>query len=176
MLIDFKHSDPAFGFLSNFYKTDVRFMGMAYPTAEHLYQSLKAENFNDALYIRSAISPSQARTRGREIEMREDWDRAKLPAMLTTLRLKFARGSQLASYLLLTTGYTLREWAPWDSYWGLGKNGDGFNHLGQLLMQVRSELEGGRTMDMFDDVEQEVLDKEFDGEEVLDIGEACSTV
>jgi predicted NAD-dependent protein-ADP-ribosyltransferase YbiA (DUF1768 family) len=47
--------------------------------------------------------------------------------------------------LLISTGNkTLVERADNDSYWGDGKDGNGRNRLGELLMQLRTELKENR--------------------------------
>ena len=42
---------------------------------------------------------------------------------------------------MLSTGSAdLMEASPWDTFWGLGKKGDGQNNLGKTLVRVREQL------------------------------------
>jgi diaminohydroxyphosphoribosylaminopyrimidine deaminase/5-amino-6-(5-phosphoribosylamino)uracil reductase len=44
--------------------------------------------------------------------------------------------------LLSTAGSILVEASPHDLFWGGGREGEGLNYLGRLLMQLRSEILG----------------------------------
>lgn len=44
--------------------------------------------------------------------------------------------------LLSTAGSVLVEASPHDLFWGGGRDGEGLNYLGRLLMQLRSEFLG----------------------------------
>jgi len=110
-----------------------------YPTNEHYYQSQKAKTMDARRWIAWAPTPYAAMLAGRSLrphEIREDWDRVRVNAMLTGLRKKFRLGSDLGD-LLLGTGYALiEEDSPTDRFWGrLGEN-----MLGKCLMEVRGEL------------------------------------
>lgn len=119
-------------FLSNFYEHD----GW---TVEHHYQAAKTDDVEWAARILSAPTPNAAKKVGRRAPMRPTWDDEKLTVMLALLRVKFSR-PDLAERLLATGDATLIEGNWWgDRFWGVCK-GTGENHLGRLLMQVRSEL------------------------------------
>ena len=60
--------------------------------------------------------------------------------MMIALRAKFKQHKDLQERLLATYPRELVEDSPMDSYWGVGKNGDGRNRLGRLLEQLREEL------------------------------------
>jgi ribA/ribD-fused uncharacterized protein len=115
-------------------------------TVEHGFQASKATTCEDFHAVLACEKPDQARAMGKKIVLRPDWDEPDLAAgltvkaviMLDLLRLKYA----LPRYhrLLQETGNViLIENAPWDPYWGAGKNGKGRNALGRLLMKVRAE-------------------------------------
>lgn len=42
--------------------------------------------------------------------------------------------------LVSTAGSVLVEASPHDLFWGGGRDGEGLNYLGRLLMQLRSEF------------------------------------
>lgn len=61
--------------------------------------------------------------------------------MLEALRCKFLANEELHKLLMATDPYPLVSVKP-DKYWGAGQDGTGLNRLGQLLMELRSELSG----------------------------------
>ena len=91
------------------------------------------------------MTPSQAKHRGRQIQMRDDWDTRKLTIMHNLLVHKFNENPELISKLLATGGAVLVEGNTWhDNYWGCctcsrcaGRRGR--NNLGRLLMKLRAE-------------------------------------
>lgn len=122
----------AFSFLSNFYEHN----GW---TVEHHYQAAKTDDPLWAINILNARTPGQAKRMGRQAPMRGSWDEEKIAVMLVLLRVKFM-DPVLAQRLLDTGDAYLVEGNTWgDRFWGVCR-GDGENHLGQLLMQVRSGL------------------------------------
>jgi ribA/ribD-fused uncharacterized protein len=130
------------------------------PTVEHGYQACKAATWDEMIEVLRAPSPGAAKRMGREVKLREDWDRVRVVVMLSCLRAKFRPGSELAR-MLLDTGYqTLVEGNTWgDRYWGAvyGRQAAhdptwrsagwaheplvGRNMLGRCLMLVRGELD-----------------------------------
>ena len=59
--------------------------------------------------------------------------------MLKCFRAKFTQYKYLKQQLLDTGDRKLIEHTSNDSYWGDGRDGNGQNKLGKLLMQVRKE-------------------------------------
>lgn len=122
---------------------DHSFLSNFYPhgnwTVEHHYQAAKTDDPIWAARIINANTPGQAKKLGRKAPMRPTWDSEKNVVMLSLLRIKFL-WPDLAAALIATGDATLIEGNHWgDTYWGVCK-GVGENHLGRLLMQVRSEL------------------------------------
>jgi ribA/ribD-fused uncharacterized protein len=127
-------------FLSNFWPVIVTLDGRQYSTVEHAYQAAKTLNPLQREYIREAPTPGNAKRRGRSIDLRTDWEEIKLTVMLALLRQKFDR-PDLREALLQTGDAELIEGNTWgDCFWGVCR-GKGRNHLGRLLMQVRSEIQ-----------------------------------
>lgn len=60
--------------------------------------------------------------------------------MHEAVRAKFTQHGELREYLLGTGDARLVEHTESDAYWGDGGDGSGRNRLGEILMQVRSEL------------------------------------
>jgi len=130
-----KHS-----FLSNFYYSPITYEGIFYPTAEHMFQAMKTNDNTIRKYIANLTTPSQAKTFGHKILLREDWEKFKVNAMKIVLKNKF-HVYELREMLLETKDEKLVEGNTWnDIFWGIDiKTGKGENNLGKLLMEVRSE-------------------------------------
>mmetsp|Transcript_36020 Transcript_36020/g.106499 ORF Transcript_36020/g.106499 Transcript_36020/m.106499 type:complete len:96 (+) Transcript_36020:3-290(+) len=75
--------------------------------------------------------------------MRPDWPTAKLAVMAAALRAKFRGHASPRRLLLSSAPLELVESSPHDFFWGQGYDGSGANHLGRILMMVRSELLAG---------------------------------
>jgi predicted NAD-dependent protein-ADP-ribosyltransferase YbiA (DUF1768 family) len=71
--------------------------------------------------------------------LRHDWDDVKIDIMRKALVAKFTQHPQLKNLLLSTSDRPIVEDSPRDDFWGRGKNYNGQNWLGRLLMEVREE-------------------------------------
>lgn len=134
-------------FLSNYY-TELGLWIYGYPTMEHYFQAMKTTDIAKRKAFKDPyMPPGFAKTAGRLLDLRDDWEDIKVDAMLAGLRKKFSSGSLLATKLLATGDAQLIEGNHWhDNFWGdcicgrLQCQG-ATNKLGFLLMQVRSELQ-----------------------------------
>ena len=54
---------------------------------------------------------------------------------------KFQMHPELLQLLLSTGDLEIVENAPHDYFWGIGRTGQGQNHLGKLLMRIREEMQ-----------------------------------
>jgi hypothetical protein len=129
-----------FFFLSNFYPTPVEYEGVRYPSSECAYQAAKSEDIQIRL-LYTTMTPSQAKRAWRLLKypLRPNWEAIKNDIMLEVVRAKFQHPA-LALLLVGTHPYELIEGNDHeDKYWGV-YSGKGLNHLGKILMQVRSEL------------------------------------
>ena len=135
----------AFDFLSNFYGASVFYDGLWYQNSEAAFQSAKTLDPEMRKKF-TAASPSQAKSMGRMVNLRPDWEQVKDGIMLEILRSKFAPGTKCAERLLATGSLRLIEGNTWhDNYWGVCqcekcRGEKGLNHLGELLEKVRDEL------------------------------------
>ena len=135
----------AFDFLSNFYGASVFYDGLWYRNSEAAFQSAKTLDPEMRKKF-AAASPSQAKSMGRMVNLRPDWEQVKDGIMLEILRSKFAPGTKCAEWLLATGSLRLIEGNTWhDNYWGVCqcekcRGEKGLNHLGELLEKVRDEL------------------------------------
>jgi hypothetical protein len=113
-------------------------------TVEHGFQAAKATSCADFHEIIAAGSPRDARTAGRRIRLRSDWEAVKESIMLELLYRKYEL-PRFRDILLATGDRVLIEDAPWDAYWGAGPDGTGRNVLGRMLMKIREEKIGNAT-------------------------------
>lgn len=125
-------------FLSNFYPSLITVRGMECPTVEHAYQALKFEDPAVQALVIMQPTAGQAKREGRRHPLRSGWEIAKLQVMRVLLLKKF-RIAQLQVQLLATGTAELEETNYWgDTYWGVCM-GEGANHLGRLLMELRDD-------------------------------------
>ncbi|HEV3074622.1 MAG TPA: NADAR family protein [Thermoanaerobaculia bacterium] len=129
----------AYRFLSNFHPCRVALDGQMYRSVEHAYQAAKTMDRERRKEVHR-FTAGGAKRWGDALHKRPDWNAVKLDVMLDLLRQKFLGDGCLAAQLLATGERALIEGNTWgDTYWGTCR-GCGKNHLGRLLMQVRSEL------------------------------------
>ncbi len=128
-------------FLSNFFPCPVSDeRGVVYPSVEHAYQAAKASTDAERRAIVEAPTAKKAKHRGSKLTPPADWKHRKVEVMRSLLLRKFAAGTELARLLLSTGDAELVEGNDWgDEFWGRC-NGVGENHLGRLLMDIRSDL------------------------------------
>lgn len=134
--------------LSNFDPTPLVYGGLQIKTAEHLYNALKTNSLEEALHVLDADTPGQAKRRGQKVTLKDNWDNLeKFVAMRTTVGVKFIGNLKLASKLVETGDLELIEANHWhDQVWGDCFCGqpqcetEGKNHLGKILMELRSDL------------------------------------
>lgn len=77
---------------------------------------------------------------------RPEWDEVKVMTMLDILREKVKQHAYVKQKLLATGDRELIEDSWCDSFWGWGENKKGLNMLGELWMQVRTEIHGAESM------------------------------
>lgn len=152
----YKTWDP-YGAFSNFSSHPIQMPGengdfSTWQSVEHYYQAHKFVRVDDHVGkncfedIKNAKSPEEAAQLGRKMQrqcpdlVRSDWESIKINVMYRALKCKFSTYSNLTSMLLSTAGSVLVEASPHDLFWGGGRDGEGLNYLGRLLMQLRSEF------------------------------------
>ncbi|XP_051120157.1 riboflavin biosynthesis protein PYRR, chloroplastic [Andrographis paniculata] len=152
----YKTWDP-YGAFSNFSPHPIQMPdengdNYSWPSVEHYYQAHKFVGLDDPIAktyleaIKNAKSPEEAARIGRRAQrqrpdlVRSDWESAKISVMYKALKCKFSTHPCLKSTLLSTVGSVLVEASPHDLFWGGGRDGEGLNYLGRLLMQLRSEF------------------------------------
>lgn len=129
--------------LSNFHMIDVEWQGDTYRSTEHAYQAAKTEDPDQRREIREAKTPGKAKRLGQKVTLHKLWVEkeriCKLATMKGILRKKF-EDPLLREKLIQTGRHHLVEGNDWDDkFWGVC-NGEGENHLGRILMDIRAEI------------------------------------
>lgn len=139
-----------FQFLSNFWLVNVSFEGKVYASVEHAYVAAKTLDPEGRRQAAMKLTPGQVKrfgrnnivsnpVKGNQFQLRPDWRDVRVNIMLELLRCKFST-PYLAAKLIETGERELIEGNMHkDDFWGVYE-GKGENHLGRLLMQVRSEI------------------------------------
>lgn len=132
-------------FLSNFYECPIMMtfgkdnIPFEFRNAEAAFQAHKTTNFAD-LVMFTNMTGSEAKKFGLKVKLRNDWNDIRLQVMTEVVLTKFVVNKDLRDKLIATGQRELIEGNTWgDTFWGVC-NGKGENHLGKILMEVRSML------------------------------------
>ncbi len=130
-----------FRFLSNFHLCRIEFEGRKFTSSEAAFMSAKTlEPSVKNMFME--LSPNNAKSLGRSIVLRPNWDEIKISIMEEILFDKFTRNLELKNLLLQTEEKYLSEHNNWgDAFWGFDviKN-KGENNLGKVLMTIRNRI------------------------------------
>lgn len=132
-------------FLSNFHLCTVIYEGITYPSSEHAFQAAKSTDPEVRKKVATCGSANASKQLGKQLKIRPNWDDIKYPIMKNIVRNKFTQNEDLKKRLLATGDVKLTEGNTWhDCYWGKCQcaycGGEGYNALGQILMEIRDEL------------------------------------
>lgn len=139
MVTEFKNE---YSWLSNFAPVKITLEGLEFPSVEHAYMSAKSDSIEWKQFCSNPEnSAGLIKRKSREIELRSDWDNIKLKVMADCLTQKF-NTEPFKTKLLETKNEPLQEGNFWnDKFWGVClKTNVGENHLGKLIMKIRSSL------------------------------------
>lgn len=123
--------------LSNFAIATIVVDGKEYRSVEHYFQACKSTTEWEHEMVRNAGSPAEARSLGKTVGLRPDWEDVKEDVMMAGLLAKFRQHPQLRQLLLSTGDRPVHEDSPNDMEWGWGQ-GRGQDRLGKLLVRVRA--------------------------------------
>lgn len=145
MTIYFYKTWEPYGCFSNFSLHGIIIEETYWPTIEHYYQAQKFVGSPDAgiiPLIYNAKTPEEAAALGRDCrrQLRSDWDCVKTEVMREAVFLKFFTHADIQEILLSTGDELIVENSPTDYFWGCGMRKTGENHLGKILMSVRTEI------------------------------------
>lgn len=131
------HFDGVYGFLSNFYHSLITLDEYDFLNGEAAFQAFKDL---DRIEEFKTIKPSRAKSLGRQVKLRPDWEQVKTSVMERVVFAKFSQNLDLQKKLLATGDRLLVEGNWWkDTTWGVS-GGRGENRLGIILMNVRKQL------------------------------------
>lgn len=139
MITEFQNE---YRWLSNFAPVKIKLDGLEFPSVEHAYMSAK---YNDIEWKKFCSNPNNkagdVKRKSRNITLKEDWNDIKLEVMKECVNQKFSQEPYRTKLLGTGTQY-IQEGNRWnDKYWGVClKTNKGENHLGKLIMDVRSAL------------------------------------
>lgn len=126
-------------YLSNFYKAPIFYKGIQYSNNEAAFQAQKSTD-EKVWILFSKMGPVEARNKGKELTLRNDWEEVKDTIMYDICLAKFEQNPDLLYKLMMTGNRPLEEGNTWDDkYWGT-VNGEGQNKLGKILMKIRDDI------------------------------------
>jgi ribA/ribD-fused uncharacterized protein len=144
-----------YAFLSNFYPVPITYDGDQYLSVEAAYQASKSLSPVHREAVRDCstdflatkrlgqLSSSEPGMLASGFPLRPGWGESlQLDIMRSLVRQKFNNYPDLRALLLQTWPEDIVEGNSWgDAFFGVC-NGEGANHLGHILMEVRAELIG----------------------------------
>lgn len=142
MSVDFYKEFGDLGYLANYSNHGFYKDGIYYKTVEHYYQSKKFDNKELIKKIIECDTPKEASTIGRDRKNKriDNFKDKKLDIMYEGVLEKFRQNSDIRAKLIETRNQEIREMTVKESYWGVGPNMDGENHIGKILMKVREQV------------------------------------
>lgn len=142
----YRASERPWGAFSNLYRREIEFEGETFATSEHAYQAGKARKAEVKAWLMAAPTPALLAMAAHGLyywDIAPGWSQTKFDRMRGVLRAKFSQHEDLRELLLSTGSARLVESATVDNevnrLWG-EVNGQGRNMLGELLMELRTEL------------------------------------
>lgn len=90
-----------YSFLNNFYDCKVTYDGITYCNSEAAFQAQKTKTKHERLCFTN-LSPQKAKSMGRRVELREDWEKVKDQIMYEVVKAKFQQNPDLKQRLLDT--------------------------------------------------------------------------
>lgn len=136
------HFRKEYSWLSNFQKVKITHKGITYPSVENFYVAMKTNDTKIREDI-SKMTPSEAKLKGRKLDLRKDWEKVKIDVMTWGLCEKFKQ-EPFKTKLLNTGDENIVEGNYFgDTFWGvdLKQNPNvGENYLGRILMNIRKVL------------------------------------
>ena len=132
-------------FLSNFYRAEVEYQGVIYPSAQAAFQASKTLD-NEIRKEYTNLTAAEATLKGNVMAPYLEWEQDKQKIMYKILKSKFSRNQELRTALMKTNTAQITHKNNWhENYWGecvceKCSEKDKNNFLGKILMQVREDL------------------------------------
>ena len=137
--------DGEYSFLSNMYSCKIHWDGEIFPCVETAFQYAKCADENEKeLFIDKRgywHNGYTARSIGRKVKLRKDWNIYRMDVMYQLLEDKFYHNEGLRKALCDTGNLYIQEDNTWnDKFWGVC-NGEGMNMLGKMIMEIRQNIQ-----------------------------------
>lgn len=133
-----------FNALDSFSAHAIDIWGRTFATAEHAYQWKKFSENNPVLAEKILVAPSPYAVKKISNMHKENVDpkftAAKLEVMKDIYVVKLNQHQDVREALIKTGNKIIIENSPTDSFWGIGPDGNGQNHLGKIWMELRDAL------------------------------------
>lgn len=139
--------------LSNFYKVDIKYGGLVFPSTENAYQAMKSTSKNHAIKC-TLCEPGVAKRLGKKCQdsdnFRSNFHNIKLDLMYKLNLQKYFENDDLALFLAHTGDKKIVETNLWhDNFWGdcicpKCNSFNGKNHLGKIIMKIRHLITGAK--------------------------------
>jgi len=138
----YRPSEKPYGCFSNFSRHSISLDSHIWPTTEHYFQAQKTKDRDRYFEILKASTPKEAAALGRDrsIPIKRDWEQIKDDVMRKCVFKKFETYADIREILLNTGQSDIVEDSPYDDYWGIGRDGNGKNMLGKILVETREKL------------------------------------
>lgn len=139
MITEFQNE---YRWLSNFAPVKIKLNGLEFPSVEHAYMSAKSEDKEWKKFCSNSNNTAgDVKRKSRSLILKDNWNEIKLEVMANCIEQKF-NTEPYRTKLLETKDEYLQEGNRWnDKFWGVClKTNKGENHLGKLIMIVRSAL------------------------------------
>lgn len=142
MAIEFYKEFGELGYLANYSEHGFYKNGIYYKSAEHYYQSEKFDDEEIKRRIIEVNTPKEASMigRSRDLQRKVNFRDEKLEVMYLGVLEKFRQNSDIRSKLIETRNERIKEMTVKESFWGVGPNLDGLNHMGKILEVVREKV------------------------------------
>ena len=139
MITEFQNE---YRWLSNFAPVKIKLYGLEFQSVEHAYMSAKSDDVEWKKFCSNQNNKAgDVKRQSRNITLKKDWNEIKLEVMANCIKQKF-NTEPYRTKLLETGTQHIQEGNRWnDKFWGVClKTNKGENHLGRLIMDVRSAL------------------------------------
>ena len=157
MVIRFSRKKNIYPEFSNFHNSTFEYNGITYNSAEAAFHAQKTLDEQKRLEFVN-LTPSEAKAKGRLIELRPDWEQVKFGIMCDIQVAKFSQNDDL-KLKLLSTGdcYIMEDTTSWhDNVWGAclcnrcTNKRKSYNKLGIAIMHARGKISGKPPVCRFD--------------------------
>ena len=116
--------------------------GFTWPSVEHYFQGMKFKQQTLKTRISQAPRPAAAARIARKniLRRRRDWKAVCRTVMTRGMYTKCKTWPEVAEALLATGERLLVDNDLYDNYWGCGRDQQGHNYYGHVLMNIRNKL------------------------------------